>query len=84
MYEFLSKLLNLALPRVRDFRGISRKSFDKKGNYNLGVEDHLVFPEVDPTKSTKNKGLIITIVTTATNDEQGLKLLEALGFPFKK
>ena len=84
MYEFLSKLLNLALPRVRDFRGISRKSFDKKGNYNLGVEDHLVFPEVDPTKSTKNKGLNITIVTTATNDEQGLKLLEALGFPFKK
>ena len=84
MYEFLSKLLNLALPRVRDFRGISRKSFDKKGNYNLGFEDHLVFPEVDPTKSTKNKGLNITIVTTATNDEQGLKLLEALGFPFKK
>jgi large subunit ribosomal protein L5 len=84
MYEFLSKLINLALPRVRDFRGISKKSFDKKGNYNLGIEDHLIFPEVDPTKTTKNKGMNITIVTTADSDEQGIKLLESLGFPFKK
>ena len=84
MYEFLSKLINLALPRVRDFRGISKKSFDKKGNYNLGIEDHLIFPEVDPTKTTKNKGMNITIVTTADSDEQGIKLLGSLGFPFKK
>ena len=84
MYEFLSKLLNLALPRVRDFRGISKKSFDKNGNYNLGIEDILVFPEVDPTTSTKNKGMNITIVTTAKNDEEGVVLLSALGFPFKK
>jgi len=84
MYEFLSKLINLALPRVRDFRGISKESFDKKGNYNLGIEDHLIFPEVDPTKTTKNKGMNITIVTTADSDEQGIKLLESLGFPFKK
>ena len=84
MYEFLDRLINIALPRVRDFRGISKKSFDKKGNYNLGIEDHLIFPEVDPTKTTKNKGMNITIVTTADSDEQGIKLLGSLGFPFKK
>ena len=84
MYEFISKLINLALPRVRDFRGISKKSFDKNGNYNLGIEDNLVFTEVDPTKTTKNKGMNITIVTTAENDQQGVALLGALGFPFKK
>ncbi len=84
MYEFLSKLVNLALPRVRDFRGISNKAFDKRGNYNLGIEDHLVFPEIDPTKSTKVKGLNITIVTTAEDDEKSKFLLEKLGFPFKR
>ena len=84
MYEFLSKLVNLALPRVRDFRGISNKSFDKSGNYNLGIVDHLVFPEIDPTKSTKAKGLNITIVTTAIDDTQSKILLEELGFPFKR
>jgi large subunit ribosomal protein L5 len=84
MYEFLSKLVNLALPRVRDFRGISNKAFDKSGNYNLGIEDHLVFPEIDPTKSTKVKGLNITIVTTAVDDSQSKILLEELGFPFKR
>ena len=65
-------------------RGISKKSFDKNGNYNLGIEDNLVFTEVDPTKKTKNKGMNITIVTTAENDQQGVALLGALGFPFKK
>ena len=84
MYEFLMKLLHLALPRVRDFRGISRKSFDKRGNYNLGIQDHLVFPEIDPTKTSRSKGLNITIVTTALSDNDGLILLEKLGFPFKK
>ena len=84
MYEFLSKLVNLALPRVRDFRGISEKAFDKSGNYNLGIEDHLVFPEIDPTKSTKVKGLNISVVTTAVNDDQARILLEKLGFPFKR
>ncbi len=84
MYEFISKLVNLALPRVRDFRGISEKGFDKRGNYNLGIEDHLVFPEIDPTKSTKIKGLNISVVTTASSDEQARILLEKLGFPFKR
>lgn len=84
MYEFLMKLLHLALPRVRDFRGISRKAFDKSGNYNLGITDHLIFPEIDPTKTSKNKGMNITIVTTANKDEDALFLLEKLGFPFKK
>ena len=84
MFEFLMKLLHLALPRVRDFRGISRKAFDKRGNYNLGITDHLIFPEIDPTKTSKNKGMNITIVTTANKDEDALFLLEKLGFPFKK
>ena len=84
MYEFLMKLLHLALPRVRDFRGISRKAFDKSGNYNLGITDHLIFPEIDPTKTSKNKGMNITIVTTANKDKDALFLLEKLGFPFKK
>jgi|TARA_B110000263_G_scaffold250195_1_gene271535 large subunit ribosomal protein L5 len=84
MYQFISKLVNLALPRVRDFRGISNKAFDKSGNYNLGIQDHLVFPEIDPTMSTKVKGLNITIVTTAINDEQSKLLLEKLGFPFRR
>ena len=84
MYEFLSKLVNLVLPRVRDFRGISNKAFDKSGNYNLGIQDHLVFPEIDPTKSTKVKGLNVTIVTTAEDDSKSKILLEKLGFPFKR
>ena len=84
MYEFLDRLISVAIPRVRDFRGISRKAFDKSGNYNLGITDHLIFPEIDPTKTSKNKGMNITIVTTATKDEDALFLLEKLGFPFKK
>jgi large subunit ribosomal protein L5 len=84
MYQFLSKLVNLAIPRVRDFRGISNKSFDKSGNYNLGVQDHLIFPEIDPTKSSKVKGMNITIVTTSINDEHSKVLMEQLGFPFKR
>ena len=78
------KLLHLALPRVRDFRGISRKAFDNRGNYNLGIQDHLVFPEIDPTKTSKTKGMNITIVTTAQSDNDALILMEKLGFPFKK
>ena len=84
MYEFLDRLVNIALPRVRDFRGISRKAFDKRGNYNLGIQDHLVFPEIDPTKTSKTKGMNITIVTTAQSDDDALILMEKLGFPFKK
>ena len=84
MYEFLMKLLHLALPRVRDFRGISRKAFDKRGNYNLGIQDHLIFPEIDTTNTSRSKGLNITIVTTAQNDDGALILMEKLGFPFKK
>ena len=84
MYQFLSKLVNLAIPRVRDFRGISTKSFDKSGNYNLGVQDHLIFPEIDPTKSSKVKGMNITIVTTSINDDHSKVLMEQLGFPFKR
>ena len=84
MYEFVDRFVNIALPRVRDFRGISRKAFDKRGNYNLGIQDHLVFPEIDPTKTSKTKGMNITIVTTAQSDDDALILMEKLGFPFKK
>jgi large subunit ribosomal protein L5 len=84
MYEFLDRLLNIALPRVRDFRGVATKSFDGRGNYTLGVRDHLIFPEVDYSKVDKAKGMNITIVTTAKNDEQARALLRELGMPFAK
>jgi large subunit ribosomal protein L5 len=82
MYEFLDRLISTALPRVRDFRGVPAKSFDGRGNYTLGIRDHLIFPEIDITKVDKSKGMNITIVTTAKNDEQARTLLRELGMPF--
>jgi large subunit ribosomal protein L5 len=84
MYEFLDRLINIALPRVRDFRGVPTRSFDGRGNYTLGVRDHLIFPEIDAGKVDKSKGMNITIVTTAKNDEQARSLLRELGLPFAK
>ena len=84
MYEFLDRLISTALPRVRDFRGVASKSFDGRGNYTLGIRDHLIFPEIDITKVDKSKGMNITIVTTAKNDEQARFLLRELGMPFGK
>ena len=82
MYEFLDRLINIALPRVRDFRGVPTRSFDGRGNYTLGIRDHFIFPEIDPVKVDKSKGMNITIVTTAKNDEQARVLLRELGMPF--
>jgi large subunit ribosomal protein L5 len=84
MYEFLDRLISVALPRVRDFRGVPAKSFDGRGNYTLGIRDHLIFPEIDPVKVDKVKGMNITIVTNAKNDEQARFLLRELGMPFSK
>ena len=84
MYEFLDRLINIALPRVRDFRGVSSKSFDGRGNYTLGLRDQLIFPEIDYAKVEKQKGMNITIVTTARNDEQSRALLKHLGMPFRQ
>ncbi|HKR63514.1 MAG TPA: 50S ribosomal protein L5 [Thermoanaerobaculia bacterium] len=84
MYEFLDRLINIALPRVRDFRGVPTKSFDGRGNYTLGIRDHLIFPEIDAGKVDKSKGMNITIVTSAKNDEQARVLLRELGMPFGK
>ena len=81
-YGFLDRLIHIALPRVRDFRGVPTKSFDGRGNYTLGIRDHLIFPEIDPVKVDKAKGMNITIVTTAKNDEQARFLLRELGMPF--
>ncbi len=83
MYEFLDKLMNLALPRIRDFRGVNHKSFDGRGNYSLGVKEQLIFPEIDYDKVDKVRGMDITIVTTANTDEEGRALLKHLGMPFK-
>jgi large subunit ribosomal protein L5 len=84
MYEFLDRLINTALPRVRDFRGVPTRSFDGRGNYTLGIRDHLIFPEIDVSKVDKSKGMNITIVTTAQNDEHARALLRELGMPFTK
>ncbi len=84
MYEFLDRLLSLALPRIRDFKGLSLKSFDGQGNYTFGVDEQLIFPEVNYDKIDKIRGMDITIVTTAKEDEKGVALLKYLGFPFKK
>ena len=84
MYEFLDRLINIALPRVRDFRGVASKSFDGRGNYTLGIRDHLIFPEIDAGKVDKPKGMNITIVTTAKSDDQARVLLRELGMPFGK
>lgn len=83
MYEFLDRLMNVALPRVRDFRGVSTKSFDGRGNYTLGLKDQLVFPEIDYSKIEKTKGMNITVVTTAQTDDQARALLKNLGMPFR-
>jgi large subunit ribosomal protein L5 len=84
MYQFLERLINLALPRVRDFRGISPKAFDGRGNYTLGIKEHLIFPEVNMSKVQKVKGLNVCIVTTARTDEEARTLLAGLGMPFRK
>jgi len=84
MYEFFDRLVNVALPRVRDFRGVSTKSFDGRGNYTLGVRDQLIFPEIDYAKVEKTKGMNISITTTARTDAEGLALLKAMGMPFRQ
>ena len=84
MWEFLDRLLSLALPRIRDFRGLSPKQFDGRGNYTFGLTEQVMFHEIDQDKVDRQRGMDITIVTTATNDEQGRALLKQLGFPFKE
>jgi len=84
MYEFLDRLVNIALPRVRDFRGLSPKGFDGRGNFTMGIRDHLIFPEIDYTKVENPKGMNVTVVTTAKTDDQARFLLQELGFPFVK
>src|SRR6185436_15083622 len=84
MYEFFDRLVNVALPRVRDFRGVSSKSFDGRGNYTLGVRDQLIFPEIDYAKVEKTKGMNISITTTARTDAEGLSLLRNMGMPFRQ
>jgi large subunit ribosomal protein L5 len=84
MYEFLDRLISIALPRVRDFRGISAKAFDGRGNYTLGIREQLIFPEIDFNKVDKTRGMNISIVTTATNDEQARSLLKSMGMPFRQ
>jgi len=84
MWEFTDRLLSIALPRIRDFRGLSPKQFDGKGNYTFGLTEQVVFPEIDQDKLDRTRGMDITFVTTAKNDEEGRELLRALGFPFKE
>jgi len=84
MYDFLDRLISVAMPRTRDFRGINAKGFDGRGNFNLGVKEHIIFPEIDIDKVNKILGMDITFVTSAENDEEGKALLDAFGFPFIK
>lgn len=84
MYEFLDRLINLALPRVRDFRGLNPDAFDGRGNYNMGLNEQLVFPEINPDKVNYTQGMNITMVTTARNDEEGRVLLREMGLPFRR
>ncbi len=84
MYEFFDKLVNVALPRVRDFRGVSNKALDGRGNYTLGIKEHIIFPEIDYDKIDKIKGMNITLVTTAETDDEARTLLALLGMPFKR
>jgi large subunit ribosomal protein L5 len=84
MYEFLDRLMNVALPRVRDFRGVSPKSFDGRGNYTLGLKDQLIFPEIDYNKVEKLKGMNVCVTTTAKTDVEGLALLKHMGMPFRQ
>ncbi len=83
MYDFLQKLINISLPRIRDFRGVSPRSFDGRGNYSLGLREQLIFPEIDYDSIDKIRGMDVTIVTTAKSDEEALELLTALGMPFR-
>jgi large subunit ribosomal protein L5 len=83
MYEFLDRLISVALPRVRDFRGVSAKSFDGRGNYTLGLRDQLIFPEIDYSKVDKTKGMNVTIVTSAKDDNDARMLLKSFGMPFR-
>ncbi|QHX37002.1 50S ribosomal protein L5 [Spiroplasma sp. BIUS-1] len=84
MYEFLDKLISVALPRVRDFRGVPKTSFDKQGNYTMGIKEQIIFPEIDYDKVKKVRGMDITIVTTATNKDESFALLQKMGMPFVK
>ena len=84
MWEFFDRLVTLAIPRIRDFRGLSPRGFDGRGNYSFGVTEQLIFPEIDYDKVVKIRGMDITLVTTAVNDEQGKALLDAFGFPFRQ
>jgi len=84
MYEFFDRLITLALPRVRDFQGLNKKSFDGKGNYNLGIKEQIIFPEIKIDQISKLSGMNITIITSAENDKDGYELLKAMGMPFKK
>ena len=84
MYEFLDRLISIALPRIRDFRGVSPKSFDGQGNYSLGLVEQLVFPEVDPDKATFTQGMDVTFVTTTRNDDEARELLRMFGMPFRE
>jgi len=84
MYEFLDRLISIAIPRVRDFRGLNPKSFDGRGNYSMGVQEQIIFPEIDYDQIDTIRGMDITITTTARNDEEGRALLEAFSFPFKR
>jgi large subunit ribosomal protein L5 len=83
MYEFLDRLINVALPRIRDFRGVSRSSFDGRGNYSIGLREQIMFPEIDYDKVDKLRGLEISIVTSARNDAEGYALLKQFGMPFR-
>jgi large subunit ribosomal protein L5 len=84
MYEFLDRLMNLAIPRIRDFRGLNNRSFDGRGNYTFGVTEQLIFPEIDYDTVDRTRGMDITIVTSADSDEAGRALLDAFGFPFRR
>ena len=84
MYDFLTKFINIAIPRIRDFRGVSPKAFDGKGNYTLGVKEQIIFPEIDYDKIDKIKGMNVTIVTSAETDDESRHLLDTLGMPFRK
>jgi large subunit ribosomal protein L5 len=84
MYEFLDRLVSVAIPRIRDFRGIPTKSFDGRGNYTFGITEQIIFPEIEYDKIDKIRGMNITIVTTAKTDQEGLELLQAMGMPFKR
>lgn len=84
MYEFFDRLVNVAIPRIRDFRGTSPKSFDGRGNYNLGIDEQIIFPEIDYDKVEKIRGMNITVCTTAKTDEEGFELLKTMGMPFRR